>query len=169
MLSGCYLSHIFINLCLSDSNILTKVLKCISTNIWLQHGGYVHLFYAVHYYNATILGFFFFTFYKCSTKLLNVIQLYTKGHDYLLHSEHSKMVKKKKRILDTIKNLEHLTLCRCRAAFPVNIQTRWTRCGWYVMLLSLNCLSLGKITHLFATLRSALFGGSCYSQPTVPH
>lgn len=96
MLSGCYLSHIFINLCLSDSNILTKVLKCISTNIWLQHGGYVHLFYAVHYYNATILFFFFFTFYKCSTKLLNVIQLYTKGHDYLLHSEHSKMVKKNK-------------------------------------------------------------------------
>lgn len=41
--------------------------------------------------------FFFFTFYKCSTKLLNVIQLYTKGHDYLLHSEHSKMVKKKKK------------------------------------------------------------------------
>lgn len=137
MLSGCYLSQIFINLSLSDSNILTKVLKCISTNLWLQHGGYVHLFYTVHYYNATML--FFFTFYMCSTKLLNVIQLYTKGHDYLLHSEHSKMVKTKS--LDTIKNLEHLTLCRCCAAFPVNIQTR---CGWYEMLLSLNCLSLVK-------------------------
>lgn len=93
MLSECYLSQIFINLSLSDSNILTKVLKCISTNLWLQHGGYVHLFYTVHYYNATML--FFFYILQVQHK---IIQLYTKGHDYLLQSEHSKMVKKKKKV-----------------------------------------------------------------------